>query len=67
MIDFVIGTIILIAVVLAVRSIKNKRGICCKGCAGCPSSRDKCNIDNCNMSEALEVEVRKIRKTKDDK
>ncbi|HHU18071.1 MAG: FeoB-associated Cys-rich membrane protein [Anaerovoracaceae bacterium] len=61
MIDFIIGTLILIAVILAVRSIKNKKSAgCCSGCAGCPSSRDKCNV-----SEVFEAETRKNLKNKD--
>jgi putative ABC transport system permease protein len=42
-------------------SIKNKKSAgCCSGCAGCPSSRDKCNV-----SEVFEAETRKNLKNKD--
>ncbi|MDD4681252.1 MAG: FeoB-associated Cys-rich membrane protein [Clostridia bacterium] len=40
MIDFIIGALILIAVIFAVRSIRNKKGSGgCHGCSGCSSAR----------------------------
>lgn len=62
MIDFIIGALILVALIFAVRSIKKKKSIgCCGGCAGCPSAK-ACNVDSGqspNVFEAFEDEAKK--------
>lgn len=60
MVDFIIGGLILIAVIFAIRKvIKNqKSGGCGCGCSGCSSET------SCNDYDALEAEAKEAHKEK---
>ena len=58
MMDFVIGGLVLIAVILAVRkAIKNRKGGGCD-CAGCSSDK------SCHVIERFEAEAKEMLKEK---
>ncbi|MDD4564671.1 MAG: FeoB-associated Cys-rich membrane protein [Eubacteriales bacterium] len=61
MIDFIIGGLVLIAVILAVRKvIKNQKSAGCGcGCSGCSSE------DACNAYKTFEAEAGEKMKNKD--
>jgi len=61
MIDYVIGGLVLIAVIFAIRQVmKNRKsGGCGCGCAGCASR------ESCHVYEKFEAEAREVFKDKD--
>lgn len=61
MIDFIIGGLILIAVIFAIRRVvKNqKSGGCGCGCTGCSSD------ESCHVIETLETEAKEVFKDKE--